>query len=89
MPVLPWKTMVSANQLFAELQGLSLESYATYTVLLRVNNYAGQTSSIVVSNVTIETEAPRVTGTSKARRTLLNFCGVIIRLKTDQPCSAR
>ena len=88
MPVLPWKTMVSVNQLFAELQGLSLESYANYTVLLRVNNYAGKTSSVVVSNVTIETEAPRVTGTSNA---LLNFCfcGVIIRFKTDQPCSAR
>ena len=65
LPVLPWKTMASANQLFAELRDLSLESYATYTLMLRVHNYADMTSDLVTNNFTIETESPRVTGRLK------------------------
>ena len=36
--VLPWRTLMSANQLFAELQDLGLESYTTYTVLMPATN---------------------------------------------------
>ena len=51
---------MSANQLFAELQDLGLESYTTYTVLMRATNNAGKTSDVFTRNFTIETEAPHM-----------------------------
>ncbi|KAI0223319.1 hypothetical protein LSAT2_025465, partial [Lamellibrachia satsuma] len=62
--ILPWKSMANANQLFAELRDLGLESYKTYTLMLRATNHAHLMSDVITSNFTVETEAPRVTHAS-------------------------
>ncbi|KAK2183533.1 hypothetical protein NP493_308g03123 [Ridgeia piscesae] len=61
VPILPWTTILSSTEMFAELQGLPLESYATYTLMMRVYNSAHLKSNVIVSNITIETEPPHVT----------------------------
>jgi len=56
--VVPWKSLATSNELYGELKGLTLTSYSTYKLLLRVNNNANLTSRVISNNFTIETEAP-------------------------------
>ncbi|KAK2166991.1 hypothetical protein NP493_1290g01014 [Ridgeia piscesae] len=66
--VVPWRVLASTRQLYATLHGLGLQAYSTYTLLLRVTNSADLTSDVIVTNFTIETEAPRVTSASLRSR---------------------
>ena len=58
--VLPWRRLTSANQQFVELQDLGLESYTTYTLMMRATNHAGRRSDVISRNFTIETDTPQI-----------------------------
>ncbi|KAK2161993.1 hypothetical protein NP493_1549g00025 [Ridgeia piscesae] len=62
--VLPWRRLTSANQQFVELQDLGLESYTTYTLMMRATNHAGRRSDVISRNFTIETDTPQIMNAS-------------------------
>ncbi|XP_002736788.1 uncharacterized protein LOC100378079, partial [Saccoglossus kowalevskii] len=53
-----WYKVGDNGHLFTVMKGLMLSSYKTYQVYLKAVNYAGFESDVLVSNITVETEAP-------------------------------
>ncbi|XP_070573612.1 uncharacterized protein [Ptychodera flava] len=57
-----WRGIGEDGQMAAMLSGINLESYKTYQVQIRAVNHVGLKSDVMSSNVTIETNAPVLTG---------------------------